>query len=253
MRISLKHGPHNLRIGDGEARDDLGGYYDDEAAREGVGHARHTHDALYDLAVYGKARVKHALHRESAGQARSELTGFYKNLGRGVPAKTSPDRPRFASTGEARHELIDQYFGALSHEGRGQHTRGRRPSGEARRGDAVHGWESTEKARKELFGYFRQLSREGRHGHIKSLPPSAAHRMRDDEAVGDITKYYKQLDAKTRNYDDEERKKREVNVEGLSSASAMNDLDYFYDHASQGDADAKKLHTKPSGFLLPKV
>jgi hypothetical protein len=33
LRISLKHGPQNLRIGDGEARDDLGGYYDDEAAR----------------------------------------------------------------------------------------------------------------------------------------------------------------------------------------------------------------------------
>jgi len=120
----LKHGPHNLRIGDGEARDDLGNYYDDEAAREGAGHGQHKHDALYDLAVYGKARAKHALHRESAGQARSELTGFYQNLGRGFP-KISPDRPRFKSTGEARHALFGQYFASLTHEGRGEHTRGR--------------------------------------------------------------------------------------------------------------------------------
>ena len=100
----LKHAGPNRRIGDEEARDDLSNFYDNEAAQEGLdvdeetGLKKGQTDPLYDLAANGRMQVKHALHRESARQARSDLSGFYKDLGRGFP-KISPDRQRFKSTG----------------------------------------------------------------------------------------------------------------------------------------------------------
>jgi len=79
------------------------------------------------------------------------------------------------------------------------------------------------------------------------------HELQDHQADKDLSSFYNNLDASSREYSREERQKREVNVEGLSSKSANNDLDFFYDHLAKGAADAEKLHTKPSGFVLPKV
>ena len=45
----------------------------------------------------------------------------------------------------------------------------------------------------------------------------------------------------------------DVCVQGLSSASASNDLDYFYDRLGQRKDASNKLHTQPEGFRLSKV
>jgi len=250
-KTPLKHGPPNLRVDDGAARDDLDNFYDDEAAQEGLevnsetGLRKGQTDPLYDLAANGNIRTKHSLHRESAGQARNDLGSFYKNLGRGFP-KISPSRPRFKSSGEARKDLFDDYFGKLTKKGKRDHVRG-------------HGWESTKKARSDLFSYFGQPTTEGRHGNThthtrtQSDTASSLHELQDHQADKDLSSFYNNLDASSREYSREERQKREVNVEGLSSKSANNDLDFFYDHLAKGAADAEKLHTKPSGFVLPKV
>jgi len=253
----LKHAGPNRRVGDEEARNDLSAFYDDEAAQEGLdvdpetGLRKGQTDPLYDLAAHGKMQVKHALHRESAGEARSDLTGFMKNLGRGFP-KISPDRPRFKSSGEARQDLFGKYFASLTREGRHEHTHGRRPQGKARHGDAVHGWQSTRAARGDLIGgYFGRLQQE--HAHIQSQAPPSSRTLRARQADRDITDFYNRLNDATREYSKEERQKREVNVEGLSSSSANNDLDYFYDHLQKGDEDALKLHKQARAFELPAV
>jgi hypothetical protein len=104
--------------------------------------------------------------------------------------------------------------------------------------------------------YFGHLQGEGRRGHTDSLAPVSSHVMRDGDADKDIDSFYDTLDDHTREYSREQRQKREVNVEGLSSHSAQNDLNYFYDHLAQGDRDiinVEKLHEQPKRFLLPKV
>lgn len=216
---ALKHGPHNARLADSEARDDLTNFYDDEAAEEGLdtdpktGLKRGQHDALYELAANGRTRTKHALHRESTQQAQQDLNAFYKHLRREM--NVAPPPPRFKPTG------LRAFFGTLSKEGRGGHTPSSRPSGAARAGDAVHGWESGLAARNDLMGYFGTLSKEGRGGHTPSLPPAHTNLRRANQA--------------------------------LSSASASNDLDYFYDRLGQSADASNKLHTQPKGYRLSNV
>ena len=45
----------------------------------------------------------------------------------------------------------------------------------------------------------------------------------------------------------------DVCVQALSSASASNDLDYFYDRLGQSADASNKLHTQPKGYRLSNV